>query len=52
MSFEKYEDALSIRFHESTLKLLKRRAALEHKRPSDWVRQLVVQELQSEKADK
>ena len=52
MSYEKYGDALSIRFYESTIKLLKRRAALEHKRPSDWVRQLVVKELQTEKGGK
>ncbi len=52
MSFEKYEHPLSIRFHESTLKLLKRRAALEQKRPTDWIRQLVVKELQTEKGSK
>lgn len=52
MAHEKYADALSIRFHESTMKLLKHRAALEMRKPSDWVRQLVVKALQTDKGAK
>ncbi len=45
-SYEKYSNALSIRFHESTVTLIKARADMEGMRPSDWIRRLVIAELE------